>query len=898
MAPGKQRTIAYITAAVLLLITVLSTSGPAVMATPDDQGTPGVTPVSEISLQQDVGNRGREFWLAFPENYSAFDADPTTLSLFITGESATIGNVEVPGIFSQAFAVAPGEITTIEIPIEAQLTGAGNVENKGIHVTASDTIIVYGLSQQQFTTDAYLALPVPSLGTEYIVLSYESQGRNDRSQYAVVASEDNTNVTIIAPDGTSSNIVLNRGQAYQNGISTAGADVSGTVITADKPVSVFGSNRCANVPPDFGTCDILLEQLPPTASWGQQFATVSLATRTLGDTFRFLAAVDGTEVRVNGEVVANLNRAEFHEQLIDGNAFITATQPILVAQYSNGSDFDDVDNTDPFMMLIPPVEQFFSVYTVSTPATGFVQNFINIVAPNSAVGNIVLDGSTISASAFTPIGDTGFSAAQVEVGLGTHNLFGSEPFGVFSYGYNVDDSYGYAGGQNAALIGGVLVSPVTLNLFEGNSGAYQVVLSRRPTSDVIVNITSDAAQVSLDRSSLTFTPDNWDIPQTVIVTAVEDDVDEGTQSTVITHDAVSDDASYATVDVASVLVNICAVSRDNLDVVFLIDTTSSMSGVIDTVQAEVSQIAGQLQASVPNTAFGLATFSDYPGIYGVSGDVPYAVQQTLTTDIALFETAVNNITLNKGGDRAEAYGRALDEVVNFNWRENAQRVVVLVGDADPHTERTVYGDGRPDPGPDGIVGTSDDIDFVDAINRTRVNEITVVGLLASTSSTTIKAARFFDFVTEGKYERIPGTPDSLLPSILAVVTTAVCTPADASRAIVLERFTATPVTSGIEVRWVTSSEINTWGFHLLRSADGTRESAERITPELIPAEGRGQAGASYTWLDTDVEPGITYTYWLEETETDGTVIEYGTSVWSQPGTNATNHSIHLPIIIR
>jgi hypothetical protein len=303
---------------------------------------------------------------------------------------------------------------------------------------------------------------------------------------------------------------------------------------------------------------------------------------------------------------------------------------------------------------------------------------------------------------------------------------------------------------------------------------------------------------------------------------------------------------------------------------------------------------------VPNTAFGLATFSDYPGIYGVSGDVPYAVQQTLTTDIALFETAVNDISTfaGSGGDRAEAYGRALDEVVNFNWRENAQRVVVLVGDADPHTERTVYGDGRPDPGPDGIVGTSDDIDFVDAINRTRVNEITVVGLLASTSSTTIKAARFFDFVTEGKYERIPGTPDSLLPSILAVVTTAVCTPADASRAIVLERFTATPVTSGIEVRWVTSSEINTWGFHLLRSADGTRESAERITPELIPAEGRGQAGASYTWLDTDVEPGITYTYWLEETETDGTVIEYGTSVWSQPGTNATNHSIHLPIIIR
>jgi len=360
------------------------------------------------------------------------------------------------------------------------------------------------------------------------------------------------------------------------------------------------------------------------------------------------------------------------------------------------------------------------------------------------------------------------------------------------------------------------------------------------------------------------------------------------------------EGAFVTVD--NSIGGICVPSSGRLDVVFLMDTTYSMNRVIATVQTEVNQITSELQARVPDTAFGLATFSDYPGIYGVPRDVPYAVQQTLTTDIVLFQSAVNGIStfFGSGGDGPEAYGRALDEVVSFNWRDDARRVVVLVGDTVPHTERTVYGDGRPDPGRDGIIGTSDDISFVEAINRTRVNEITVVGLLADTASTTPKAEKFFGFITENKYERIPATPisTSLLDSILVLTNRAVCTPADSSRAIVLERFTATPVAGGIEVRWVTSSEINTWGFHLLRSADGTRESAERITPELIPAEGRGQAGASYTWLDTDVEPGITYTYWLEETETDGTVIEYGTSVWSQPGTNATNHSIHLPIIIR
>ena len=60
----------------------------------------------------------------------------------------------------------------------------------------------------------------------------------------------------------------------------------------------------------------VVEQLPSVDTWGKRFVTVPLATRLNGDRFRFLAAHDGTEVRVDGVLVATLNRGQFHERIL------------------------------------------------------------------------------------------------------------------------------------------------------------------------------------------------------------------------------------------------------------------------------------------------------------------------------------------------------------------------------------------------------------------------------------------------------------------------------------------------------------------------------------------------------------------------------------------------------
>ena len=84
-------------------------------------------------------------------------------------------------------------------------------------------------------------------------------------------------------------------------------------------------------------------------------------------------------------------------------------------------------------------------------------------------------------------------------------------------------------GQQPTLQIGVSSSAQTLTVPEGGSNSYTLVLGYRPPGDVTVGVTLPAGtDLTLNKTSLTFTVDNWDVAQTVAVTAAED------------HDAVTD----------------------------------------------------------------------------------------------------------------------------------------------------------------------------------------------------------------------------------------------------------------------------------------------------------------------------------------------------------------------
>ena len=87
-------------------------------------------------------------------------------------------------------------------------------------------------------------------------------------------------------------------------------------------------------------------------------------------------------------------------------------------------------------------------------------------------------------------------------------------------------------------------------------------------------------------------------------------------------------------------------------------------------------------------------------------------------------------------------------------------------------------------------------------------------------------------------------------------------------AVELVRFEAAPGSLGIVLAWETASEIDSAGFHLWRSASA-EAPFERITADLIAAEGGLLWGASYTYEDLEVEMGRTYWYKLEDIDVYG-----------------------------
>jgi hypothetical protein len=103
---------------------------------------------------------------------------------------------------------------------------------------------------------------------------------------------------------------------------------------------------------------------------------------------------------------------------------------------------------------------------------------------------------------------------------------------------------------------GITVNP-TAGLTTGESGTkanFAVVLNTQPLADVTIGLNSDnVAEGTVSTNSLTFTPANWNTPQQVTVTGVEDSIADGDiDYKIVTGAAVSTDANYNNRDVADV----------------------------------------------------------------------------------------------------------------------------------------------------------------------------------------------------------------------------------------------------------------------------------------------------------------------------------------------------------
>jgi len=386
-----------------------------------------------VKLLEGPSNLGREYWLSVPPPYLV--SDPTNYTRFfiaasgdanvrIRQESGVDISMFVPSGTAKSFDLKPGECQPYihNYATSPKAAPAQVYPAKGLHITSDQPIIVYVMIRYRYTSDGYLALPVQGLGTKYVSTVYDARELNGSDLTAgnlpnmltIVAPYDRTKVDFtlggkdiskvevlggkILRPGDKQRWTMNKGDVLVLSNIDADETLSGSLIESDKPVAVISGQYCTDIPLRVRACDYTVEMDLPMHGWGQVYNIPYMRNRDKPSILRVFARDPGTTVWRDGQEVMYLSNGVGKSGgmiqqawdeirvwpigLTPSPAVYTADKPIYVSLY-NPSSQDDGKPTDPFSMIITPVEQYQNRILFCTPAAAgglnFGANFLNII---------------------------------------------------------------------------------------------------------------------------------------------------------------------------------------------------------------------------------------------------------------------------------------------------------------------------------------------------------------------------------------------------------------------------------------------------------------------------------------------------------------------------------------
>lgn len=125
---------------------------------------------------------------------------------------------------------------------------------------------------------------------------WASSSSTDATAFTRVLSATQTGITVVSKFMFPGGPVKARYVKYvpKSGLGQVfPSDLSGSTIVADKPITVYGGHRGANIPGSQPFANPIFEQLLPVPSWSRSVAVMVSAGRT-ADTLRAIAKADTT----------------------------------------------------------------------------------------------------------------------------------------------------------------------------------------------------------------------------------------------------------------------------------------------------------------------------------------------------------------------------------------------------------------------------------------------------------------------------------------------------------------------------------------------------------------------------------------------------------------------------
>ncbi|XP_064387691.1 uncharacterized protein LOC135335916 [Halichondria panicea] len=489
-------------------------------------------------------SRGSRFALAFMNNAAqSSTATLQEIGIFITTEQESssftletrwlgvngTGFTETSpgsGLWSRMEIARRGEFTFISLPAGQGTQGDIAVQNngeideaerqKGLFITAedpNDELTVYVLNDESTTTDAYMAIncvefPNAKSYKYFIFSSGVFGGEPFQSRFLFTPCENDTTVSVQASQthshptwvlpssaNPSARVEATYGRAFNRFdtvMNSNNVDLTGSIITSDKPLAVFSGHQCGN-PTAVGSCDYLVEQVPPHPTYGDLFFMAPFAVRQSGELYRIGSVSAGAQVTINCECAASSADGNNRVALVSaGNGVYTATvgagqyaecqtpqsaqtyccvtssQPITMAGYTLGRDAEPVlgrsENFDPALYYIPAANSYLNSYSFTTAKdlTTQFNGYLSYILPTRIFDNSTADQQRFRINGETGIPDDQYQAINCRVdgtdqvcayggtsniGRGNFNLtydnIQNGAFWGFAYGFTFRASFAY-----------------------------------------------------------------------------------------------------------------------------------------------------------------------------------------------------------------------------------------------------------------------------------------------------------------------------------------------------------------------------------------------------------------------------------------------------------------------
>ena len=237
-------------------------------------------------------------------------------------------------------------------------------------------------------------------------------------------------------------------------------DLSGTVISATRPVTVFSGVPCAIPQPTAQSCDHLQEQLLPLGSWGRRHVVARPLPRGQGTgveeplNLRIFAGEADLHIDELGGALGGgidlAERGDWVDLRLDMAAEglegldLRGDGAFLVVQFLDARRHFGISGVEePYSLLYgdsamvqhPPVEQWQRRYTFATDATWPI-SVLQVVRPIGGP-EVTIDGTPLGP--WLPLAPTGAQWERAEwtppAGEAVHSVVSTEPVGVTLYGH-------------------------------------------------------------------------------------------------------------------------------------------------------------------------------------------------------------------------------------------------------------------------------------------------------------------------------------------------------------------------------------------------------------------------------------------------------------------------------